>query len=173
MTTRYQLLDRGVFDHTTRSIVLPHSADWALYQEWLTAGGIPLPMDAVGQDDLATAIAKRCSEIDSYAAGLRNKVVIGRSSGEMASWSLKLYEARAYTASGDPADAPTLALICSVRGITMDDLIARVNAQAEPFLTAEAYIDGIRGKHCDAIAACATPADVVAYDWHAGWPAIP
>jgi hypothetical protein len=169
---RYQLLDRGVFDHTTRSIVLPHSADWLAYQKWLTAGGVPLPMDSVGQDDLATAISKRCAEINSYAAGLRNKVIAGRSAGEMASWAVKLGEARAYAVSSDPADAPTLATICAVRNITMAALIAKINAQAEPFLQAEAVIDGIRGKHCDAIEACTTTADVVAYDWRSEWPTI-
>ena len=176
MTTRYQILQAGgVWDHQTRTAIPPSrsNADWLTYQEWLTAGGVPLPADAVGQDDLATAKAKRCEEINSYAAGLRNKVIAGRSAGEMASWAVKLSEVRAYNASLIPSDAPTLATICHVRGITMADLIARINAQATPFMQAEAYIDVIRGKHCDAIEACATTADVVAYDWRSGWPAIP
>jgi hypothetical protein len=175
MTARYQILQEGgVFDHQTRSIIKPDrsTAEWISYQEWLTAGGVPLPPSSIGLDDLATSKAKRCEEINSYAAGLRNKVIAGRSSGEMASWAVKLGEARAYTVSGNPADAPTLATICSVRGITMDALIAKINAQATPFLTAEATIDGIRGKHCDAVEAMTDVRDIVTYDWSTLWPTI-
>jgi hypothetical protein len=176
MTARYQILQEGgVFDHQTRSIIKPDrsTAEWIAYQEWLTAGGIPLPPSSIGLDDLATSKTKRCEEINSYAAGLRNKVIAGRSSGEMASWAVKLGEARAYTASSDPADAPTLATICAVRSITMANLIGRINAQATPFLQAEAYIDGIRGKHCDAVEAMTDVRDIVTYDWSVGWPDIP
>ena len=175
MSARYQILQAGgVWDHQTRTAIPPSrsNADWLAYQAWLTAGGVPLPADAVGQDDLATAKAKRCEEINAYAAGLRNKVVMGRSAGEMASWSVKLAEVRAYNASLIPADAPTLATICAVRGITMADLIARINAQATPFLQAEAVIDGVRGKHCDAIEAMSDVRDIIVYDWSAEWPTI-
>ena len=175
MSARYQIIQSGgVFDFETRSIVPPDrsASAWLEYQAWLTAGNTPLPPDTVGQDDLPTAKLKRQSEIDSYAAGLRNAVVRGRSAGEMASWSIKLAEARAYTASNDLAQAPTLAAIAQVRGITTADMSARVLAQAAPFLQAEAYIDGIRGKHCDAIEAMADARDIITYDWHTGWPQL-
>lgn len=171
---RYQILPQGVFDFTTRSVVPPilSSAAWQEYQAWLTAGNTPLPPDTVGQDDLPTAKLKRQSEIDAYAAGLRNIVVRGRSAGEMASWSVKLIESRAWLANQDPLQAPVLVLTAKVRGISVNDLATRVIAQAEPFLQAEAYIDGIRGKHCDAVEACTTVQDIIVYDWHVEWPAL-
>ena len=176
MTARYQLIAAGgVFDHQTRSNIPPSrsSSAWIEYQEWLTAGGVPLPADEGGQLPIADAIARRVEDINAWSAGLRNKAVAGRSSGEMASWSIKLAEGRAWLASGNVADAPTLVAIATIRGITLADLVARVMAQAEPFLQAEAAIDGIRGKHCDAIEAMADVRDVIAYDWTAGWPVIP
>ncbi len=169
---RYQILPQGVFDLTTRTVVLPDnsSAAWQEYQAWLTAGNTPLPPDSVGQDDLPTAKIKRQSEIDAYAAGLRNKFVRGRSVGEMASWTIKLVEARAWTATQDATQCPTLAATAQIRGISTAEMAARVLAQAEPFLQAEAAVDGIRGKHCDAVEACATVAEIITYDWHTGWP---
>lgn len=173
---RYQILmTGGVFDLTTSSIVLPNNSSpaWQAYQEWLTAGNAPLPPDAtIGQDDLATSKTKRKSEIDAYAAGLRNKVVRGRSAGEMASWSIKVAEARAYQASSNPAQAPTLATIATIRGITVAALVQKVLDQAAPFLQAEAYIDGIRGKHCDRIDAMVDVASIITYDWMTEWPVL-
>lgn len=176
MTSRYQiLLSGGVFDLETRTVVPPDrsSAAWQEYQSWLTSGNTPLPPDTVGQDALPIAKLKRQSEIDAYAAGLRNAVVRGRSAGEMASWSIKVAEARAYTATSDPAQAPTLALTAAIRGIALDELAGRVLAQSSPFLQAEAAIDGTRGKHCDAVEAMLDLRDIITYDWHSGWPAIP
>lgn len=176
MSARYQILSSGgVWDFQTRAIVLPDrsSAAWQEYQSSLTAGETPLPPDVVGQLPLAEAQAARTEEINAYAAGLRNQAIRGRSAGEMASWSIKVAEARAFLASGLATSAPTLALTASVRGMPLADLVSRVVAQSAPFLQAEAYIDGIRGKHCDAVLAMTDVRDVVTYDWHAGWPAIP
>lgn len=173
--SRYQLLSEGVRDLTTGKDIKPDrsSKAWREYQEWLTAGNTPLPADSVGADDLATSKAKRKDEIDAYAAGLRNAVVRGRSAGEMASWAIKLAEARAYIASKDPAQAPTLAGIAQIRGITVADLSSRVLANSAPFLQAEAAIDGMRGKHCDAVDAMTDVRDIILYDWRQGWPVIP
>lgn len=173
---RYQIIQSGgVFDLETRTIVPPDrsSAAWQAYQSWLTAGNTPLPPDTVGQDTLANTKLKRQSEIDAYAAGLRNAAVRGRSAGEMASWTIKLTEARAFVATSDPAQAPTLAAIATIRGIPLTDLAAKVLAQSMPFLQAEAAIDGIRGKHCDAVEALLDVRDIITYDWHSGWPVIP
>lgn len=172
---RYQIIQSGgVWDLETRSIVPPSASNpaWQAYQSWLTAGNTPLPPSTIGQDDLATSKTKRKAEIDAYAAGLRNAVVRGRSAGEMASWAIKIAEARAYQTSNDPAQAPTLASIATVRGITTASLAQKVLDQATPFLQAEAYIDGIRGKHCDAVDAMLTVAEIITYDWLTGWPAI-
>lgn len=168
---RYQvLLSGGVFDFQTRTIVLPANAEWQEYRAWLTAGNTPLPPDTIGQDDLATAKTKRISEIDAYAAGLRNLVVRGRSAGEMSSWPVKLLESRAWLATADPLQSPTLVLTAQIRGITVTELANRVLGLAEPFLQIEATIDGIRGRHNDVVDACTTVAEIITYDWHSGWP---
>lgn len=176
MSARYQILaSGGVYDFSTRSIVLPNRASqhWSAYQTWLTEGNTPLAPDAVGQDDLPTAKQKRQDEINAYASGLRNQVIRGRSAGEMASWAIKLAEARAYAATGNPAQAPTLSTTAAIRGIAIESLVGKVIEQASPFLQAEAEIDGVRGKHCDAIEAMTDVQGIVTYDWHAGWPALP
>jgi hypothetical protein len=175
-STRYQiLLAGGLFDFETRSIVPPDRSTeaWQVYQAWLTAGNSPLPPSTIGQDTLPVSKLKRQAEIDAYAAGLRNRAVRGRSAGEMASWTAKLVEARAYQSTLDPLQAPLLQMIATVRGISVADLAVKVIAQATPFLQAEAYIDGIRGKHCDAIEAMLDVRDIITYDWLTGWPAIP
>lgn len=174
--SRYQVIKSGgVFDLESRTIVPPDrsSEAWRDYEAWLTAGNTPLPPDTIGQDDLATSVAKRKAEIDAYAAGLRNAVVRGRSAAEMASWSIKVAEARAYAANPLPASAPLLAAIAQIRGIDLALLVEKVNVQSAPFMQAEAAIDGVRGKHCDAIEAMATVGEIVTYDWQAGWPVIP
>lgn len=174
MTARYQIISSGgVFDHQTKTIVLPGQLGWREYQAALTAGESPLPADEAGMLPLADAIARRVEEINMYSAGLRNRAVRGRSPGELASWAIKLSEARAFLAGGTDADAPTLAAIATIRGITTAALVQKVIDQATPFLMAEAAIDGIRGKHCDAIQAMTDVRDVVTYDWSTGWPAIP
>lgn len=174
--SKYQILQAGgVFDLETRTPIAPDrsSKPWKDYQAWLTAGNTPLPPSTIGADDLATSKLKRQSEIDAYAAGLRNAAVRGRSAAEMATWTAKLMEARAYTATPGPAAAPLLTMIATVRGIPTADLVARVLAQSEPFLQLEAYIDGIRGKHCDAIEAMLDVRDIITYDWLTGWPVLP
>lgn len=174
--SRYQVLATGgVFDLEQRTVVPPitSSPAWAAYQEWLTAGNTPLPPNTVGQDDLATSKTKRKAEIDAWAAGLRNAAVRGRSVAEMASWTLKMAEARAFQTGNDALQAPTLAAIAKVRGVTTADMATKVLAQAAPFLALEAAVDGVRGKHCDAVDACTSVAAVVLYDWSVGWPSIP
>lgn len=176
MGIRYQILAAGgVYDFVNRVIVMPNRADaaWQEYQTWITEGNSPLPPDAIGQDDLATAKAKRQAEINLFASGLRNTVIRGRSGGEMASWAIKLAEARAYASSGNQADAPTLSTTAAIRGISVEALVGKVLEQAAPFLQAEAVIDGYRGKHCDAVDAMIDVQSIIAYDWHTGWPVIP
>ena len=174
MPAQYQVLAAGgVFDFTNRSIVAPSQSNpaWRAYMTWLTEGNTPLPPDTVGQDTLVDAKAKRCMEIDAYAAGLRNAAVRGRSAGEMSTWSAKLMEARAYTASPLAVNAPLLDAIATARGITLAALVTKVLTQSNGFLAAEAAIDGKRGAHCDAVEAKTTVQEIIAYNWQTGWPA--
>lgn len=42
--SRYQtLVPRGVFDHEVGAAVMPGTAEWTAFQNWLTAGGVPDP----------------------------------------------------------------------------------------------------------------------------------
>lgn len=172
MATRYQVQNpRGVFDFSTRTSTMPGEAGWDDYLEWLTAGNTPLPPDAVGQDTLAQAKAKRCAEIDAYAAGRRNAAVRGRSAAEMSTWSAKLAEAKAFAAAPVALSAPLLFSIAQIRGIPLAALVAKVTAQSNIFLPNEAAIDGTRGMHCDAIEAMTTVQQIIVYNWQTGWPA--
>jgi hypothetical protein len=195
MTARYQTLSEGgVWDFVTLKKIKRGDPDWPTYQAWLTGGGEPMVPDAVGQMSVSDAKAARISDINSYAAGLRNRVIAGRSVGEMASWTIKLDDAMAvksgraspYTAML-PALGKALGLAATptsindalgkVRGITEGEHADKVLAQALPALVAEISIDAIRGKHCDAITAVPDAApdssEIAAYDWLAGWPTIP
>lgn len=111
-----------------------------------------------------------CAEIEAFAAELRNKHVANISPAEMASWSIKLSEAAAFAASGDPESAPLLSIEATARGCTLAELIAKVNGNATGLAALEAAIAGTSGKHRDAVRALTTFADVLAYDWHMGWP---
>jgi hypothetical protein len=185
----YQLLDEGVFDLSSKTIIKRGQPGWSDYQTWLTQGGVLLPKDSLGQLDLVTAKANRTAEIDSYAASLRNKIIAGRSAGEMAAWTIKLFDAMAVLAAQPSAFTPILATlrtilglpvtptsynhaIAMIRGITETEHATKVVSQAVPFLAAEAAIDGIRGKHNDAINAMLTVPEIITYDWSTGWPAI-
>ena len=187
--SQYQLLDRGVFNLTDRTVVLPGTPGWPEYQKWLTAGGVILPKDSVGMEDLATAMTKKCDEINMFAASLRNKIIAGRSAGEMVSWAIKLLDAMAVSGAQSSPFAPILPAIQSalglpstpnsynhaiamVRGITEVDHVSKVMAQAVPFIAAEAAIDGTRGRHCDAIISKTTVSDIIIYDWLTGWPTL-
>ena len=115
MSQRYLRLDRGVFDHQERVIILPLEPGWDEYLQWLTEGGVLLPLDPVGQiADLADAKAQRCAEINAYAASLRNKAIAGRSTGEMASWALKLFDAMAVAGSQPSPFAAVLSALQNV-----------------------------------------------------------
>ncbi|HRD94173.1 MAG TPA: hypothetical protein PK201_13705 [Accumulibacter sp.] len=131
------------------------------------------PSDAAVQAVLdgwtvADASAEVVAMIDAHARALRDGVVAGISSAEMASWTLKREQALAY--DGTDASAPMLALEASSRGVPTSAVVARVLAKAAALSELEAHIAGAAGKHGDAVKALATHAEVLAYDWSGGWP---
>jgi hypothetical protein len=115
-------------------------------------------------------IAEKLAAVDELAAGQRARAVARASPAEMASWTLKLQEAKAWLASQDDADAPMLALEAQARGATLAVLVSKVIAKAQAYRRAEAAIAGAAGRHRDAVAALQTIGDVAAYDITAGWP---
>lgn len=119
---------------------------------------------------LAFAKAEKTRAILIYAKRLRDAVIAMISAGEMASWSIKKAEAAQFDANGSlPADA-LLSLEAEQRGISLSDLVVKVQSNAVEFERAEAAIGGTDGRHRDAVKALETVAEVIAYDISAGWP---
>lgn len=140
---------------------------------WRDNQPLCIPSDAAVQAVLegwtvADASAEVVAMIDAHARALRDGVVAGISSAEMASWTLKREQALAY--DGTDASAPMLALEASSRGVPTSAVVARVLAKAAALSQLEAHIAGAAGKHGDAVKALATHAEVLAYDWSGGWP---
>ncbi|EXI92149.1 MAG: hypothetical protein AW12_00800 [Candidatus Accumulibacter sp. BA-94] len=132
-----------------------------------------IPSDAAVQAVLdgwtvADARAEVVAMIDARARALRDGVVAGISSAEMASWALKREQSLAY--DGTDESAPMLALEASSRGVPTSAVVDRVLAKAAALSQLEAHIAGAAGKHGDAVKALATHAEVVAYDCSGGWP---
>lgn len=131
------------------------------------------PSDAAVQAVLdgwtvADASAEVVAMIDAHARALRDGVVAGISSAEMAGWTLKREQAVAY--DGTDASAPMLALEAASRGVPTSAVVGRVLAKAAALSQLEAHIAGAAGKHGDAVKALVTHAEVLAYDWSGGWP---
>lgn len=119
---------------------------------------------------ISQARAEVKGEIDAHAAALRNAATASYSPAEMASWALKVLEAREYR-SGRPQNTPMLSMEATARGADVSSIISRVEANATALSTLEAGISGAAGKHKDAIDALSTVAEVYAYNWRVGWPA--
>ena len=112
------------------------------------------------------------AKIDALSATKRDQITAGVSPAEMASWTIKRNEAIAYQDAGIAAtddDAPTLAAIAAVRGITTSEMVAKVLANATALLAAEIQIDGIRGKHADNVNQINNVADLLNYDIYSDW----
>lgn len=112
------------------------------------------------------------SAIDAHAKALRDPVVANISPAEMASWFIKRAEAIAYTASNNAVDAPNLNAEAQARGISLADLVVKVGTKGASLAQLESVVAGVCGKHVDAAKACATFAELFAYNWRTGWPEV-
>lgn len=121
---------------------------------------------------LDMAKAERSLAVSLHAKALRDKVTAPIAAGEMASWPIKRDEAAEYMRLGDSAPCPALRQEAQARGITLAQLVAKVNNNAIRFIAAETAIGGADGKHRDAIAALETFDEVAAYDFSSGWPEV-
>lgn len=121
---------------------------------------------------LDDAKARRAEEVAAHAKTLRDKVISAISSGEMASWPIKLAEASKYAQTGQASDAPMLSAEAAARGIALPELVAKVDGNATTFAGLESAIAGADGKHRDAIKAVSTFDEVAAYDYLTGWPEV-
>lgn len=121
---------------------------------------------------LDTARHEKSLLVSAHAKALRDKVVAAISAGEMASWPIKASEAAKFGASGDASQCPMLSGEAASRGVTVAELVGKVNGNAARFIAAEAAIGGADGRHRDAIAQLATFEALAAYDYSTGWPAV-
>lgn len=169
MTARYELRDPGVFDRELGRVITVMDDEWPVYHAWLDAGGVADLAPAPPPPDLEFVRAEKIAAVQLVAADQRRKVTAPSSPSEMASWTEKLRQARAYVAGVD-STAPMLALEGRSRGTSTQDIVSRVLANADQFSQAEAVIAGTSGRHKDALAALATLEEVLAYDITAGWP---
>lgn len=125
-----------------------------------------------GFDAKASAIAQVKSDIDSYAAKIRNKVTAGVSPAEMAKWATKYEQSQTYIVSSIDADAPDVVAEAAKRGITTLALANKVIANGDQLTWLEKEIAGNAGKHRDGVSATADYQAALAYDWSAGWPVV-
>lgn len=121
---------------------------------------------------LDDAKAYRAAQVSAYAKTMRDRVITSISAGEMASWPIKLAEARAFAQGATAEQCPMLASEATVRGVTLSELVGKVNGNATTFAGLEAAIAGVDGKHRDAIKACSSFDEVAAYDYLTGWPEV-
>lgn len=121
---------------------------------------------------LDKAKAEKCGSVSAHAKALRDMVVAAISAGEMASWPIKASEAARFGATGDASQCPMLSSEAASRGVTVAELVGKVNGNAARFIAAEAAIGGTDGKHRDAISQLETFEAVANYDFNTGWPAV-
>ena len=119
---------------------------------------------------VADAAAYRSAEVERIAKAKRDQVIAGVSPGEMASWPIKLAEAATYAQSGNAADAPLLSVEAQARGVTLAELVSKVDGAAQTFAGLEAMIAGTSGRHRDALRAMTDFDAVASYDIMTGWP---
>lgn len=118
------------------------------------------------------AKAYRAEEVSAHAKTLRDKVIRAVSAGEMASWPIKLAEARAFAQGASAEQCPMLSSEAASRGVTLSELVSKVSENATTFAGLESMIAGVDGKHRDAIKACSSFDEVAAYDYLNGWPEV-
>lgn len=109
-----------------------------------------------------------CALVDSRAKQVRDAIIAGYSAGEMASWPIKIAEAKSY--NGADASAPNLAAEAVARGVSTQVLVDKVLAKASMLAQGEAQTAGANGRHRDAIKALADFDAVADYDYSIGWP---
>jgi hypothetical protein len=173
MTARYELRPVGIFDRELGRGITPADDEWPVYHAWLEAGNAPDLPPPPPKPSLEHVVGEVLAKIEEKAAEQRAKVTYPASPQEMASWTEKMRQARAFNASSLDADAPMLAAEASARGTTTLDIAQRVLANAAAYTRAEGLIAGTSGRHRDAVRALTDVDAVLAYDYLAAWPLDP
>lgn len=109
--------------------------------------------------------------VREYAGQIRQKIMEGYTAWEMASWSEKLREARAYL---DEATAetrcPSLFQEAQRRSMPVSVIVDRVILKSGIFMGKEANIAGFCGNLCDAIDAAQSFQEIEQMSLFSGWP---
>lgn len=173
-----------VLSNAIGSMQAINAAGYAVEQRDGTLFGVRISDGATGQDvdaaiqaiddayPVRAAADIVCAQIEALAEAKRGAVYAAGNFGvfEAGGWALKLREANAYTASGDPNDAPFLQREATRGGITLANLVNRVLTNAALLAPMEADIAGEARRHKDAVRSLTTHADIAAYDYTTGWP---
>ena len=117
---------------------------------------------------LAQAKAEKKRDVSAKAREKYDLVTAGISAAEMAGWPVLLSEALSYRADGTVGAA--IQVEATIRGITVADLVTKIEGNAAAFHGARAAIAGTDGKKRDEVDALTTFESVAAYDVTAGWP---
>lgn len=117
---------------------------------------------------LAQAKAEKKREVSAMARTKYEAVTTGISAAEMAGWPILLSEAAAYRTSG--AVGAAIEAEATIRGVTVEALVTKVEGNAAAFQAARAAIAGTDGRKRDQIDTLANFAAVAAYDITGGWP---
>lgn len=173
-----------IYDNPAKKIALPSGPQPGMY-EALRANGILVEGGNSGEyasdpiaaqsfinawtsaQSLAYSQSLVMANIDAYAKTLRDAVVSGVSTAEQASWTIKKLEADGKAGGGA---TPFLSAEASARGITLANLITKVQNKVAAYMNREASIAGIAGKHKDAVNNLVDAPSVMAYNYSVGWP---
>lgn len=118
---------------------------------------------------LSSAIDEVKANIDAHAETMKRGVL-----GDVvtASWGAKQAEMMKYRETNQPLDAPKLQQEALSRGVTLESIVARVEANVNALGTLDAVITGVAGKHKDAVSLLTTFDEIFAYDFSTGWPKV-
>lgn len=114
--------------------------------------------------DVARAKTLKLAEINAACDNVLNAAVLTYPQTEVLTFDQQTSEANAYTASGNPADAPLLSALAAGRGITLDDLVQRVIKKHDAFSMLSGYVIGQRQALEDRLDLCQTVDDVAAIE---------
>lgn len=114
--------------------------------------------------------AEVLEKLELFAKELRDKAIQNVSALELSQYTAKASEAKAFQASQKDSDALALRTESMARGITLDELAAKVLDKAGATATMEAEIAGVLGKHKDVVRSFVSFQDVLTYDYDQGWP---
>lgn len=154
----------------------PANYEWPPLMAKLNAAGV-LGNEEASQaliDDFAIDEARAWlkTQIADFARVLQDSFLEKQnySAGEASSWPIKRAEAVLFKTSGRSEDAPLLSVEATASGRALAELADRVLANATAYSAFTATCAGLRTRHQKALDTLTTFEDLLAYNYHAGWP---